>query len=200
MNIIETKLKFKEKLLNRSRTSYIVLHHCAGNGDIISIHNQHIKQKYSGIGYHYYIRKDGKIYAGRPIGTVGAHCQNYNNISVGICFEGNFEIEKMCETQKKAGADLVQYLKGIYPSASVMRHKDLNITACPGKNFPFDYINGKQAIKNELTSANDIIWEIINGKLKIEINDVSKAVKSLEEAKQQNSSLYWILYKIANKE
>ena len=200
MNIIETNLKFVQTLSNRGRTSYIILHHCAGNGDVISIHNLHIKQDYSGFGYHYYVRKDGKIYAGRPIGTVGAHCQNYNSQSVGICFEGNFETEKMCEAQKNAGAELVKYLKGIYSSAVVMRHKDLNSTACPGKNFPFDYISGKQDIKKELTSSNDIIWEIMNGKYKIEINDVDMAVKCLEEAKNQNNSLYWILYKIANKE
>ncbi len=199
MNIIETNLKFTKKLSNRSQTNYIILHHCAGNGDVTSIHNLHIKQDYSGIGYHYYIRKDGKIYAGRPVGTVGAHCLNYNNTSVGICFEGNFENEKMDEPQKKAGAELVKYLKGIYKSAVVKRHKDMNATACPGKNFPYDDIVCAKSAKKELTSANDIIWELKNGKHKVEINDVDRAVKHLEDAKQQNTSLYWILYKIVNK-
>ncbi len=200
MNIIETNLKFTSKLSNRSQTNYIILHHRAGNGDVTSIHTQHINQDYAGIGYHYYIRKDGSIYAGRPVGTIGAHCLNYNDKSVGICFEGNFETENMCEVQKKAGAELVKYLKSIYPSAVVSRHKDMNATSCPGKNFPYDEIICDNVPKNELTSSNDIIWEIMNGKHKIEINDVDRAVKCLEDAKRQNNSLYWILYKIVNKE
>ena len=166
----------------------------------MSIHNQHLNQGYSGIGYHYYVRKDGSIYSGRPVGTIGAHCLNYNNKSVGVCFEGNFETERMCEIQKKAGAELVKYLKGIYKSAVVSRHKDMNATACPGRNFPYDDIICDKVPEKEITSANDIIWELMNGKHKIEINDVDRAVKCLENAKQQNNSLYWILYKIINKE
>lgn len=200
MNIIKTNLKFTTKLSARSQTNYIILHHRAGNGDVMSIHTQHINQGYSGIGYHYYVRKDGSIYTGRPIETVGAHCTNYNNKSVGICFEGNFENEKMDEPQKKSGAELVKYLKSIYRSAIVSRHKDINATSCPGKNFPYDDIICYKAHKKELISANDIIWELINGKLKIQINDVDRAVKCLENAKQQDNSLYWILYKIVNKE
>ena len=50
-----------------------------------------------------------------------------------------------------------------------------------------------------LESPNDIIWEIMNGSLKIEIQDVSKAVSDLEKAKSENSSVYWILYKIVNR-
>ncbi len=200
MNIIETNLKFKEQLSTRLQTDYIILHHSAGNGDIRNIHNQHLNQGYSGIGYHYYIRKDGNIYTGRPLNTVGAHCLNYNYQSIGICFEGNFETEKMCDAQKNAGKELVNYLKSQYKSVSVVRHKDMNATLCPGKNFPFSDIICSQASKKELTSANDIICELINGKHKIIINDVESAVKSLEDAKQENNSLYWILYKIVNKE
>lgn len=200
MNIIETNLKFTSKLSNRSQTNYIILHHRAGNGDVTSIHTQHISRNFSGIGYHYYVRKDGSIYSGRPIGTIGAHSLNYNNKSVGICFEGNFENEKMCEVQKKAGIELVKHLKNKYNSVVVIRHKDVSATACPGKNFPYDDIVSAKAPEKELTSANDIIWELMNGKLKLEINDVDKAVKCLETAKQQNNSLYWILYKIVNKE
>lgn len=49
--------------------------------------------------------------------------------------------------------------------------------------------------KQMLASANDIIWELSQ---KIQINDTNKAVKELEQAQSENSSLYWILYKIAN--
>jgi len=71
---------------------------------------------------------------------VGAHCTEYNWLSIGICFEGNFENEKMPAAQLKAGQELISYLKRQYSSAEVKRHKDFNSTACPGKKFPFDGI------------------------------------------------------------
>ena len=200
MYIIETNFIFKQKLSHRSNTSYIILHHRAGNGDANSIHNLHINKGYSGIGYHFYVRKDGNIYRGRPSETVGAHCLNYNNNSIGVCFEGNFETETMCEAQKNAGVQLISYLKNIYPYAVTIQHKDKGSTACPGKNFPFNDLTSGKSTKKELTFANDIIWELMNGDLKVEINDINKAVNCLEQAKQQNNSLYWILYKIVNKE
>ena len=106
----------------------------------------------------------------------------------------------MPELQKESGIELIRYLKNIYKSATVIKHKDMSATLCPGKNFPFDDIVSNNIAKKELTSANDIIWELMNGELKIEINDVDKAVNFLETAKQQNNSLYWILFKIVNKE
>jgi len=46
-----------------------------------------------------------------------------------------------------------------------------------------------------LESPNDIIWELMNGRLKVPINEVERAVKALEKAKNEDSSLYWILLK-----
>lgn len=195
MNIIEKTYKWKGSLTKRKSTKYIILHHRAGNGDAESIHTLHLNQGYTGIGYNFYIRKDGSVYRGRPIDTSGAHCIGQNNVSVGICFEGNFENEKMSDTQIKAGSELLSYIKKIYPKAEIKRHKDLYATACPGKNFPFEKIIKGINTKTKLTSANDIIWELSQ---RMEISEVDKAVKALEKAKKEDSSLYWILYKIVN--
>ena len=59
---------------------------------------------------------------------------------LGICFEGNFENEYMCDAQLEAGQALVADIVKRYPSIHVGKHKDYNITACPGTNFPFTYI------------------------------------------------------------
>lgn len=48
----------------------------------------------------------------------------------------------------------------------------------------------------ELTTPNDIVWELSQ---RIEISDVTKAVKDLTKAMDENSSCYWMLKKIANK-
>ena len=45
-----------------------------------------------GIGYHYVVRRDGQIEAGRPEYMVGAHCLNHNAHSIGVCYEGGLDI------------------------------------------------------------------------------------------------------------
>ena len=196
MNINEQTYNWNGTLTNRKTTKYLILHHRAGNGDVQSIHKIHLSNGWTGIGYHFYVRKDGTVYRGRPINTVGAHCTGYNDKSVGICFEGDFGREKMTDKQMQVGRKLITYLKGLYLSAEVKKHSDFNATACPGKNFPFEKIITIK--RKELTTANDIVWELMHGKLKVEINDVDRAVKTLERAKAEDSSLYWILRKLVN--
>lgn len=163
MKIIDTAFSWRGSLSKRSKSQYIILHHRAGNGDVQSIHTGHIANGWSGIGYHFYVRKDGSVFRGRPIGTVGAHCTGYNDKSVGVCFEGNFENETMTSAQLKAGKELVSHLKGLYPGAEIKRHKDFQSTACPGTNFPFDDIK-----KGEKTMTVEDAIEIIQAKAGIE--------------------------------
>ena len=198
MKINDVDYQWNGPLTKRNTTKYIILHHRAGNGDAESIHNLQLTWGWTGFGYHFYVRKDGSVYRGRAIEMVGAHCQGHNSYSVGICFEGDFETETMSTAQLKAGQELVAYIKRLYPQAEVKRHRDLGNTACPGKKFPFDEIRKESVERAELDNANDIIWELMNGKLKVEINEVDRAVQALSEAKNANSSLYWILYKIVN--
>lgn len=198
MDILHTVFNWKSKISMRCATKYIVLHHAAMTGSVKDIHRVHINKGWAGIGYHFYIRKDGKIYSGRPLDYIGAHCVGYNATSVGVCFEGNYETTaEMPAAQIKAGQELVEYLKKAYPKAAVVRHKDLTATACPGKYFPFDRIaKGVIDMKKELTSANDITWELSQ---RININDIDGFVAALEKAKQEDSPLYWGFRKIVNK-
>ena len=61
----------------------------------------------------------------------------------------------------------------------------------------WDYKEKKTMV---LESGNDIIWELMNGKHKVNITEVDRAVKSLDKAKNNPdfNSLYWILYKLVN--
>ena len=45
-----------------------------------------------GIGYHYVVRRNGSIEAGRPEWMVGAHCVGHNAHSIGVCYEGGLDI------------------------------------------------------------------------------------------------------------
>lgn len=144
----------------RRWTKRLVIHHAAATKcSVEDIHRWHKENGWSGMGYHFLVRKDGSIWEGRPIDKVGAHAYGYNNDSIGICFEGNFEKEKMSTAQKNAGKWLVSYVKGLYPTiTTVQRHKDLGSTACPGRNFPFTEIKkGTTATTNktETTTKGD---------------------------------------------
>ena len=139
IDIIDAGLEFGA-LTKRTVTDRIILHHAAGNGSVESVHNYHKSLGWSGIGYHYYVRKDGSIYRGRPEEMVGGHTSGYNYCSIGVCAEGNFETESMSDAQREAIRALVLDIRTRYPDTQTIRHKDVAATACPGKNYPFDYI------------------------------------------------------------
>ena len=143
MKINEIKYNWAGELTKRSKTDLIVLHHAEASAcSAYNIHQWHLSNGWIGIGYHYYIRKDGSIFSGRPEWAVGSHAKGYNNRSIGVCFEGKYNKEIMPEAQIKAGKELVDYLKKKYKTTNVQRHSDLMATDCPGKNFPFERITG----------------------------------------------------------
>jgi N-acetylmuramoyl-L-alanine amidase len=58
------------------------------------IREWHTKDRcFSDVGYHYVIRRNGKLEDGRPIGRIGAHCKGHNLYSVGICVVGRDEFD-----------------------------------------------------------------------------------------------------------
>ena len=151
MKIIPFNDTWNGALSNRSsKTDYIVLHHAsAAKYSFKQCHTGHKSQGWSGIGYHFYVTKDGTIYEGRPLNKLGAHVSGYNNNSIGICAEGAYHIEKsMPEKQLKAIAELLDFLKGEYPSAKIVGHKELKATECPGKYYPLDKLKDYKSVLN----------------------------------------------------
>lgn len=155
MNIIEKTYKWNGKLSNRKSTNRIILHHAeAKSCTADDIHSWHLANGWAGIGYHYFIRKDGTIYRGRPENVIGSHAKGSNSDSIGICFEGSYMTETMLQTQINAGRELVAYLKKKYGISKVQKHKDVCSTNCPGTNFPFDQIvNGTVAATTQTPAA-----------------------------------------------
>ena len=145
VNIIDTNLQFNSNITKRSleKIKRIILHHSGVTvlQTVETIHNYHKNTNgWAGIGYHFYVRKDGSIYKGRDVEFVGAHASGSNSDSIGICFEGNFNEETMNDAQKQAGKELVAYLKNKYNINTVQAHRDVCATSCPGDKFPFDEI------------------------------------------------------------
>ena len=51
----------------------------------------HRRRGFRGIGYHYYIRRDGTVVNTRALELVGAHAKGHNAHSIGICYEGGLD-------------------------------------------------------------------------------------------------------------
>jgi len=150
MTIIEQAYDWNGSLTQRNWTGSLILHHAAiSTATAQDIHRIHRANGWVGIGYHYYVRKDGLIYRGRPESTIGAHTTGANVSSIGICFEGNFDTEDMTSAQLQSGQELVADIRRRYPGIAVSMHKQHNATACPGRNFRFNDILNPPAIPQE---------------------------------------------------
>lgn len=166
MKIIEPNLKFNGRFSYRQSTSMIVLHHAAAKTcSVYDVHSWHIGNGWIGIGYHYFVRKDGSIYRGRPENAVGAHATGVNSTSIGICAEGDFMTEAMATAQMNAIIALVADIEKRYGNKlKVVRHMDVGYTDCPGNKYPFI------AILNSWKEYDDMTTEQVKNIVKQEMD------------------------------
>ena len=183
------------------------------------------------IGQHYTIFPDGKILTGRDMNKTPAGIYGANTGGICIECLGNFDAggDVMTNEQKESVVGVVRMLLdkfGLTAEDGVTYHcwwsadgrelgdyvKGHSVKSCPSVNFfggntltayhnnlmPLIKEYGKRTI---LESGNDIVWELMNGKHKIEINEVERAIKSIDKARENTEycPLYWLLYKIVNK-
>lgn len=138
MKVIEANLPRNGNFTRRSKTDEVILHHAeASSATVWDINQWHLDNGWVGIGYHYYIRKDGSIYRGRPEWAVGAHATGHNDRSIGICCEGAYMTETMPAAQLASLKALLRDIMGRYGTLALKRHRDVNATSCPGDNFPW---------------------------------------------------------------
>lgn len=89
------------------------------------------------IGYHWVIRLDGRIEAGRPESEIGAHCTGQNSHSIGVCYVGGIDAvtlkpkDTRTPAQKKAMGRLLRELRQRYPEATLHGHNEFAAKACP---------------------------------------------------------------------
>lgn len=91
-----------------------------------------------GIGYHYFIEKDGQVHATRSEDEMGMHARHYNAHSIGICYEGGLDekgnpADTRTPAQRAALIALLRSLKIDYPDAEILGHCELEgvLKACP---------------------------------------------------------------------
>ena len=192
MQIIETKLPTNGSFSRRDKTDEIILHHAeAKSASVEEVNRWHLERGWTGIGYHFYIRKDGRVYRGRPEWAVGAHAQGHNSRSVGICCEGAYMAETMPQAQLAALKELIREEMRKYPGAKLLRHKDVNETDCPGKNFPWaeaQKYGVQTTVKKEETTMTDkefaaYMDRYLANKAKQQAHDYAKqAWKAMQDA------------------
>lgn len=164
MNIINTSLQFKP-LQYGNKPTMLILHHSASSVcSIEDVHAWHLNKGWAGIGYNYFVRKNGSVHKGRPETAIGANCSGYNAVSIGVCCEGNFNTDIMPQEQVQAMQELVTYLVTKHNLQNVHKHSDLFNTECPGNNFPFDMIVSGKVIEqspNKQEQIQQIADEVI---------------------------------------
>ncbi|PGT89231.1 peptidoglycan recognition family protein [Bacillus sp. AFS040349] len=163
MYIENLGLNFKYALTPLKRVNKIIVHHPAHpTWDINDIHKSHQGKGWNGIGYNYFVTKDGRAQLGRGH-NVGAHCKgnSMNDKSLGVSFQGNFEIEHPTEAQYRKGAELIAQLikEESLTINDVDPHKKYDATVCPGKNFDLGKL--KQYILEILNPTKGVV-QVVN--------------------------------------
>lgn len=119
------------------KPEYIIIHHTAHTEDvpIETIRKWHKDRGFKDVGYHYYIRKNGKVEVGRQETEQGAHCRagGMNRKSIGICLAGDFTKQEPTPEQIKSCKVLVYSIQSRYDIKDVLGHSEVEgaSTLCP---------------------------------------------------------------------
>lgn len=129
---------------NRTKTDYLVVHCSAskpsGNASAADMDRWHRQRGFKCLGYHKVIRRDGTIEDGRPLDQIGAHVENWNAVSVGICMVGGVSEKDGLTPENNFTPEQFASLKGLlgelqkkYPKAKTQGHRDFPkvAKACP---------------------------------------------------------------------
>jgi hypothetical protein len=127
----------------RDQIKYLVIQHSVLPGDFPAEKIADFlveKRQWPGIGYHFYITSDGKIYQTNDLETVcyfaGSNVQQ-NPLGVCIGFAGNFTNEVPTAAQLSSGGKLLAFLMRDLrlPMQSIRGHKEFVITQSPGNQW-----------------------------------------------------------------
>ena len=101
------------------------------------------------VGYQYFLRKSGERQKGREEWVKGAHTWRYNGQSIGVCMEGNFDIEVPTYEQVLEFLNLCANIMKRHPMITPDRirgHRECaSRKTCPGINVDLDRL--RQLVK-----------------------------------------------------
>lgn len=127
----------------RRNTDWIVIH-CSATRPVQDIgvkeiRSWHKAKGWTDVGYHFVIRRDGRVEKGRAVDEIGSHVQGHNHNSVGICMVGGISNATFGPENNFTGPQwaalkkLVADMSQKYPKARVLGHRDFPKVnkACP---------------------------------------------------------------------
>ena len=126
----------------RRETDTIVIHHAAARyqaGQAVeSIYKYH-KTKwpaYNAAGYHIIIQRNTDqrlgIYVVNNPFVIGAGVLNHNHHTFHICLADDFTTTVPSDDWIEATAHAVRYAQTLFPNATIVGHRELGTTTCPG--------------------------------------------------------------------
>lgn len=123
-----------------------IILHCSATQEgkdysVETIRGWHLKRGWRDIGYHYVIRLNGDIEAGRPLDQIGAHTQGQNTGSIGICYIGGITADgkpkdTLTAKQENALVNLIADLRKLYGPLTLHGHNEYSSKACPSFKVP----------------------------------------------------------------
>ena len=104
----------------------------------------HKARGWSGIGYHFFIKRDGQIELGRPMEKIGAHCKGFNKSSIGVCYAGGVDADMIEEDNRSSEQIasllmLLRFLKNLFPNATIHGHNEFSEKFCPSFDAKKEY-------------------------------------------------------------
>lgn len=147
---------------------WIIIHHTGGtdtNPKADTSHHTakmvdawHTSKGWNGIGYNWFIEKNGEPAVGRDEKIDGAHTIGYNSQSIGICLAGNFDVtyptkEQEITLRKLILSKMVQYN---IPASNVVPHRKFAKKSCYGNLLSNKWIQ-------DLIKPQEVKEEIIDG-------------------------------------
>ena len=112
---------------------------------VAKLKNQHVEgNKWKDIGYHFYITRDGVVHTCRPLDLKGAHCNGFNDHSIGICYEGGVSDEISYKAFKHEDGSIAYrpYHKPEDNRTAEQRVAMYNLCKELVARFPIAHING----------------------------------------------------------
>ena len=173
-----------------TRTVKSVFLHCSASDNpshdsVATIEAWHIKRGFSGIGYHYFISKNGDIHNGRDIEKIPAAQKNHNTGSIAICLHG-LKKEKFTNEQLTSVKKLCNAIDSSY-GAKVIQfrgHCEVSNKSCP----VFDYkatlqLDSDKHINKTISTSPTLIGDFVKTASNIfELFSTGSKIKEIQKA------------------
>ncbi len=99
--------------------------------NVETIRRWHLARGFSDVGYHFFVRKNGRIEKGRDLDKTPAAQKGNNTGTIAICLHGKEENYPSPEQEKSLRA-LCMALNFRYDGLTFHGHKEVADTSCPG--------------------------------------------------------------------